>query len=83
MPIFIHVYWLKAADNIQQLQRFIDYAASKPDVYFVTMRQLLGWMQNPVPADELSPEQLGCGNKGGRPGGGEQERRRALRRALA
>lgn len=42
-----------------------DYALSKPDVYFVTVRQLLAWMQRPVPADELTPLALGCGNAGG------------------
>lgn len=26
-PIYIHVYWLKAADNIEQLQRFIGRSA--------------------------------------------------------
>lgn len=42
-----------------------DYALSKPDVYFVTIRQLLAWMQNPIPADQLTPLALGCGNPGG------------------
>lgn len=42
-----------------------DYALTKPHTYFVTMRQLLAWMENPIPADELTPESLGCGNPGG------------------
>jgi hypothetical protein len=42
-----------------------DYALSLPDVYFVTMRQLLAWIQDPIPADDLTPEALGCGNPGG------------------
>lgn len=45
-----------------------DYTLTKPDVYYVTVRQLLAWMQNPVPKDQLTPEALGCGNPGGRPG---------------
>jgi hypothetical protein len=34
-------------------------------VYFVTIRQLLAWMSNPVPASGLDPAQLGCGQPGG------------------
>lgn len=67
-PIFIHIYWLKEGDNQEQLKRFIDYTLTKPDVYYVTVRQLLAWMENPVPKDQLTPEALGCGNPGGRPG---------------
>lgn len=42
-----------------------EYALKKPHVYFVTMRQLLAWMENPIPADQLTAENLGCGNPGG------------------
>lgn len=45
-----------------------DYAASKPNVWFVTYHQLIAWMNNPVPASQLTPELLGCGVVGGRPG---------------
>ncbi|KAI7842639.1 hypothetical protein COHA_003743 [Chlorella ohadii] len=84
MPVFIHIYWLQAEDNTQQLKDFIDYTLAKPNVYYVTMCQLLAWVQNPVPASQLTPEMLGCGQKGGRPGtlaegGGNKQRRRALR----
>jgi hypothetical protein len=34
----------------------------------VTIRQLLGWMLNPVGADQVTPEALGCGLPGGAPG---------------
>ena len=132
LPIFIHVYWLKADDNTEQLQKFIgawrtqlgllmlmlhvpaagprhavtavaarptallspprpaDYTLTKPNVYYPTIRQLLAWMQNPVPASQLTPEALGCGNKGGRPGtlakGGskeQQDRHHSARRMQA
>lgn len=66
-----------------------DYTLTKPNVYYVTMRQLLAWVQNPVPASQLTAEMVGCGQQGGRPGtlaGGastrgsdKQRRRRALR----
>lgn len=47
-----------------------DYALSKPGTLFVTVRQLLAWMQNPQPIAQLSAAQLGCGNAGGAPGPG-------------
>jgi hypothetical protein len=34
-------------------------------VYFITVRQLIAWMQNPIPADQLTPASLGCGLQGG------------------
>lgn len=45
--------------------RIADYVQSKPHAYFVTMRQLLAWMQRPVPAGQLTPAALGCGQPGG------------------
>jgi hypothetical protein len=59
-----------------------DYALTFPDVYFVTMRQLLGWMANPVAKDELTPEILGCGSKGGAPGTAALARERRRRQLL-
>ncbi|PSC73088.1 Polysaccharide deacetylase domain-containing [Micractinium conductrix] len=65
MPIFIHTPWLVKDDNLKGVQKFADYALSQPNVYFVTMRQLLAWMQNPVPASQITPASLGCGTPGG------------------
>ena len=42
-----------------------EYVLAKPGVYFVTMRQLIEYMQNPVPADQITPQTLGSGNAGG------------------
>ena len=44
-----------------------DYARAKPHVYFVTVRQLISWLKNPVPAGRLTPLKLGCRNPGGAP----------------
>lgn len=68
--VYVHPFWLKNKPDgfdpsLQQLQQFVEYALAKPDVWFITMRQLIAWMQNPVPVDELTPEVLGCGNIGG------------------
>ncbi|EFN58774.1 hypothetical protein CHLNCDRAFT_140524 [Chlorella variabilis] len=70
LNVYVHPFWLRAESeehgpNLEQLQKFADYALTKPHTYFVTMRQLLAWMENPIPADELTPESLGCGNPGG------------------
>ena len=42
-----------------------DYALAHPHTYLVTMRQLLAWVQNPVPAGQLTAQALGCGRPGG------------------
>jgi len=42
-----------------------DFALSQPNTYAVTMRQLLAYLASPVPAEELTPEALGCGRPGG------------------
>lgn len=52
-----------------------EYALSKPDVVFVTFRQLIAWLQHPVPSSQLTPKLLGCGNPGGRPGTLAKKRR--------
>ncbi|KAI7844629.1 hypothetical protein COHA_001719 [Chlorella ohadii] len=68
IPIFIHTPWLQDKESLKGLKRFVDYALAQPDTYLVSIRQLLAWMQNPVPADQLTAERLGCGNPGGAPG---------------
>ena len=45
-----------------------------PDVYLVTIRQLLAWMEAPIPTDQLTPALLGCGNVGGAGPTGQQPR---------
>jgi LysM repeat protein/peptidoglycan/xylan/chitin deacetylase (PgdA/CDA1 family) len=52
-PIFVHAPWLTPA-NIAATNTFIEYALSKPNVFFVTIKQLVEWMANPVPASQLA-----------------------------
>ncbi|KAI7844630.1 hypothetical protein COHA_001720 [Chlorella ohadii] len=68
LPIFIHTPWLANKESLRGVMRFVDYALAQPDTYLVSIRQLLAWMQHPVPADQLTAERLGCGNPGGAPG---------------
>ncbi|KAL4420271.1 hypothetical protein ABPG77_005611 [Micractinium sp. CCAP 211/92] len=76
-PIFVHSPYL--SDNLGDVQRFIEYAASKPNTYFVTMRQMLAWMTNPVPLGQLTNARLGCGSPGGAPGGAGAAAKPALK----
>lgn len=39
--------------SVKMLKEFFDWALSQPNVWFVTNQQLLQWMKNPVPADQL------------------------------
>jgi hypothetical protein len=51
--------------STQAVKKFIDYVGTKKDAYFVTMRQLMDWMQDPVGVDQMGPW-LGCGVAGGK-----------------
>lgn len=54
LPIFVHTTWVeKAPSRIEELKRFADAVSSKPDVFWVTMSQLIEWVKNPVSASEL------------------------------
>ncbi len=61
LPIYVHAAWFNGT-RIPETRKFIEYAMSKPDVYFVTQRQLVDYMKAPVPAS-LMPEWLAnrCG----------------------
>ncbi|EFN52367.1 hypothetical protein CHLNCDRAFT_138796 [Chlorella variabilis] len=68
-PLFIHSEYLEG--NKGDVEAFIDEVSQREGVYFITIRQLLAWMSNPIPLQQLTPEALGCGNPGGAPGTGE------------
>ncbi|KAL4539404.1 hypothetical protein Ndes2437B_g02218 [Nannochloris sp. 'desiccata'] len=71
VPIYIHSPWL--SKNIQPIRNFIQWVTSNyPDAYFVTMHQLVQWMENPVPKNKMN-DWLGCvpgGNAAGAVGAG-------------
>jgi len=47
--LFFHAAWaLVNETRIGVLRNFLEYAASKPGVFFVTNQQLIEWMQDPV-----------------------------------
>lgn len=49
-------------DNTKAAIQFVEYANSKPDVWFVTMSQLMDWMKNP---GEGQAAGAGCGCQSG------------------
>ena len=65
LPVYITSEWLSAGDNTAQLLKFAEYALLRPNVHFVTMRQLIAWMKRPVGIDQLTKASLGCGKPGG------------------
>ena len=57
-PVFVHAPWF-TPDHVTAMNKFVDYALQKPNVFFVTIRQLINWIQNPVPASQVGA-QLTC-----------------------
>jgi peptidoglycan/xylan/chitin deacetylase (PgdA/CDA1 family) len=55
MGIYLHGTWLNP-DRVEQLQRFLDYANSFPNVVFATPTQIIRWMQNPIPVSQALNE---------------------------
>eukprot|EP00887_Chlorella_sp_A99_P001512 scaffold8.g1512.t1 len=53
LPLYLHSTYLND-QKVGAITSFIKYALGKGDVYFVTMRQLIDWMKNPVPASQIS-----------------------------
>lgn len=50
--IMQHNYW-QSAKRLKEAQKFLDYALTQPDTWAVTMRQLVDWMRDPVPKDQV------------------------------
>lgn len=69
VPIYIHSPWLSNITQFQWTQQIIQWVTTTyPDAYFVTMHQLVQWMQNPVPKDQVGAW-LGCAVPGGNAAG--------------
>ncbi|KAJ3042916.1 hypothetical protein HK097_001867, partial [Rhizophlyctis rosea] len=63
--VYTHPVWLGAAQlpaipdgskKLEAVQRFLDYAMGQKDVWMVTGRQVVEYMKNPVPADQLGSQ---------------------------
>eukprot|EP00761_Pharyngomonas_kirbyi_P014363 gb/GECH01014393.1/.p1 GENE.gb/GECH01014393.1/~~gb/GECH01014393.1/.p1 ORF type:complete len:496 (+),score=106.61 gb/GECH01014393.1/:1-1488(+) len=51
--IFLHTAWLHRSDNAEKLAKFMEYASQYDDVWFVTVSQLLQWMEDPMPLSKV------------------------------
>ncbi|KAL4514952.1 hypothetical protein Ndes2437A_g07022 [Nannochloris sp. 'desiccata'] len=53
VPIAVHPYWFTET-RLREAQSFVEYALTFQDVYFVTMSQLVEWMEDPVPVRNMA-----------------------------
>ncbi|ESP05404.1 hypothetical protein LOTGIDRAFT_181237, partial [Lottia gigantea] len=49
----MHAAWFEVNHNREAMDKFIKHIVSLPDVYIVTVKQMLDWIRNPVPLSEL------------------------------
>lgn len=57
-----HVTWFTSKTHIRALQRFLDYVQQNfKDVWFVTFQQMIQWVKNPQPVNQL--DHFKCENK--------------------
>ncbi|KAI3438445.1 hypothetical protein D9Q98_000875 [Chlorella vulgaris] len=50
--LYVHTPWA-VNSSVQATNQFLDWALGLNDTYVVTMRQVIEWMQNPVPVSEM------------------------------
>ena len=53
--IFLHATWFDSAGaNAAALNKFLDWAFAQPNVWGITTKDLIRWMQAPVPASQMN-----------------------------
>jgi len=52
--IWLHPAWLSTQDRISTLNKYLETMLSLPDVYVVTMSQMLSFLKNPVPVSSFT-----------------------------
>ncbi|KAH7622737.1 hypothetical protein Ndes2526B_g03576 [Nannochloris sp. 'desiccata'] len=58
--IYLHSTWFDSAGaNADALNKFLDWAMAQPNVWAITTKDLIRWMQAPVPASQMG-EWLKC-----------------------
>lgn len=65
---------VKCRVNRDNISKFLEYALGKPDVWVVTPRQLIEWLQSPVKASDMESwiSRYGCNGGGKTPKSSEQ-----------
>lgn len=47
-PIFLHESWLKNSNRFEGFFKFLDWLATKDDVFVVSIQEVINWMRNPT-----------------------------------
>ncbi|XP_012261023.2 chitin deacetylase 1 [Athalia rosae] len=53
LGLYFHADWFKNPSSHYAFLKFIDDTLQLPDVYFVTSNQMIEWMRNPTPLNQL------------------------------
>lgn len=66
LQINVHVQWVLNANRVRALTKFIDHVSkSYPNTWFVSFRQMVEWIRNPVPiASSLGSPAFKCEDPG-------------------
>lgn len=51
-PLMVHAPWF-TPERTAQTKKFVEYALTRPNTWFLTVNQLIEWMKNPVPANQM------------------------------
>ena len=62
-----HGRWVSKPERLQAFREFISEILAKPDVYLVTVQQMLRWMSNPMPALQTRQSWSPCSNTASTP----------------
>ncbi|XP_071446809.1 chitin deacetylase 7-like [Hetaerina americana] len=54
-PLLLHADWFSAHPfRFRAYKKFLDYLATQPGVYIVTISQVIEWIQNPTPLSKMN-----------------------------
>lgn len=51
--ISLHATWFEQSVAFEALEEFVDQLLELPEVFMVTMKQMLQWMRNPTALDDV------------------------------
>ena len=58
--INFHTPWLNAPDYATNLGLFLKYTSQFEDVYYITYSELIDWMKNPIPLEDMPQNNRFC-----------------------
>lgn len=54
LGLYLHSTWFKSQDHLDAFSKFVDWALKLKDVYFVTNKQAIQWMKEPMTTATLA-----------------------------